>query len=305
MTMEFNLHTSVLANEVIDALKIAPNGIYVDCTIGRGGHVDLMLNKYPNITIIGIDKDLMAINFLKSKFEKNKNVYLVHDDFKNIESILKSLNIQKVNGFLFDLGVSSPQLDDPSRGFSYHHNARLDMRMNQQQSLDAFKVVNEYDEEDLIRIFKNYGEIKKPNKVVRAIIKQRQKTPIQTTFDLVKIIKENASKDMLTLAKHPAKRFFQAIRIEVNNELVFLSNCIKICFDYLLKNGTIAIISFHSLEDKIIKTTFNELINKNNLPSYLPIENFNCLTSKVIYPSELEIINNKRSRSAKLRILYK
>lgn len=305
MTMEFNLHTSVLANEVIDALKIAPNGIYVDCTIGRGGHVDLMLNKYPNITIIGIDKDLMAINFLKSKFEKNKNVYLVHDDFKNIESILKSLKIQKVNGFLFDLGVSSPQLDDPSRGFSYHHNARLDMRMNQQQSLDAFKVVNEYDEEDLIRIFKNYGEIKKPNKVVRAIIKQRQKTPIQTTFDLVKIIKENASKDMLTLAKHPAKRFFQAIRIEVNNELVFLSNCIKICFDYLLKNGTIAIISFHSLEDKIIKTTFNELINKNNLPSYLPIENFNCLTSKVIYPSELEIINNKRSRSAKLRILYK
>lgn len=305
MTMEFNIHTSVLANEVIDALKIAPNGIYVDCTIGRGGHVDLMLNKCPNITIIGIDKDLMAINFLKSKFEKNKNVYLVHDDFKNIESILKSLKIQKVNAFLFDLGVSSPQLDDPSRGFSYHHNARLDMRMNQQQSLDAFKVVNEYDEEDLIRIFKNYGEIKKPNKVVKAIIKQRQKTPIQTTFDLVKIIKENASKDMLTLAKHPAKRFFQAIRIEVNNELVFLSNCIKICFDYLLKNGTIAIISFHSLEDKIIKTTFNELINKNNLPSYLPIENFNCLTSKVIYPSELEIINNKRSRSAKLRILYK
>ncbi len=303
--MEFNLHTSVLINETIDALKIEPNGIYVDCTIGRGGHVDLMLAKYPNITIIGIDKDLTAINFLKSKFKANQNVYLIHDDFKNIKSILKTLKIKEVDGFLFDLGVSSPQLDDPLRGFSYHQNARLDMRMNQQQDLDAYKVVNEYTEKDLIRIFKSFGEIKKPNKVVKAIITKRQKTPIKTTYDLVEIIKNNASKDILILPKHPAKKFFQAIRIEVNNELTFLSNSIKTCFSYLSKKGVIAIITFHSLEDKIVKTTFNELINKFNLPSYLPIKNSNVLSTKIIYPSELEIKNNNRSRSAKLRILYK
>lgn len=302
---QFNNHNSVLLFESIEALNIVENGVYVDCTAGRGGHIDQILSQNKNNTIVVIDKDLDAISFLEEKYKHQKRVHIVHSDFKNIDTILNKLEISSVNGFLFDLGVSSPQLDNPIRGFSYKHDALLDMRMDQTQKIDAHHVVNHYSLNDLTRIFKLYGESKYALVVARAIVNERQKNQINTTYELVNIIKQAIPKSKQA-DKHPARVFFQAIRIEVNNELEDLDVAIKNCFKRLDSNGTIVIISFHSLEDKIVKNCFNEIINNNKLPSYIPLKNqTTTVYTKVVKPSKEETTNNNRARSAKLRILQK
>ena len=300
---QYNNHKSVLKIEAIDTLNIKENNIYVDCTAGRGGHIDQILKKNKNNIVIAIDKDLDAIDFLKEKYKSQKNVHVVYDDFKNITSILEKNNINKVDGFLFDLGVSSPQLDNPTRGFSYKHDSFLDMRMNQNEKLTAYEIVNNYPLDDLVNIFKKYGEMKNASIVAKKIVECRAKKDIKTTLELVNIIKTVCSGNA---SKHPARLVFQALRIEVNKELEGLDSTIITCFDRLNDNGVIAIITFHSLEDKIVKTTFHNLINKNNLPSYIPIAGTNDKSyTKSIKPSKEETIYNNRARSAKLRILVK
>ena len=297
------MHKSVLLNECIQNLNLKSNSVIVDCTLGYGGHSSEILKRIPNGLLYAFDQDKEAIQSANQRLSKiNYNYQIINDNFVNIDKYI----IDKVDGILFDLGVSSPQLDEDERGFSFHKNARLDMRMNRNQELDAYKVVNEYSLEDLNKIIRDYGEEKYSYSIAKAIIEKRKTQKIETTFELVEIIKE-AVPMKYKREHHPARKTFQAIRIEVNDELNVFRKALNKALKLLKVNGRICVITFHSLEDKICKNIFKSVteIDKNlkNMPvipdEYLP----NYKIIKTIEPSKEEIEKNKRSRSAKLRII--
>lgn len=309
--MEFK-HVSVLLNECIEALDIKKNGIYVDCTLGGAGHSSHIVSHLSKDGIlIGIDQDKDALKAAKERLKDFENVKYVHNNFYNIDSILNELNIDKVDGILADLGVSSYQLDEASRGFSYMQDAPLDMRMNRDNDLSAYQIVNNYSEDEISKIIKDYGEERFAKRIANFIVNRRTEKPIETTFELVDIIKAAIPAKMRRDGPHPAKRTFQAIRIEVNSELKILNKTIEDGVNKLNKGGRMAIITFHSLEDRIVKLKFRELENPCTCPREFPV----CVCGKVpvvkviskkgIAPTEKEIEENPRSRSAKLRIIEK
>ena len=306
--MEFH-HISVLLNECIEGLNIKPDGIYVDGTLGGGGHSYKICELLTTGKLIGIDQDINAINAAKERLNifKDKVIY-VNDNFVNIKKILNDLDIKKVDGVLLDIGVSSHQLDERERGFSYKSAAPLDMRMNTSSDLSAYEVVNNYSQKQLSDIIYNYGEERWAKRIAEFIVSQRQKRPIYDTYQLVRIIKkaipEGARKD----GPHPAKRTFQAIRIEVNKELEVLTSAISDITDVLNINGRLCIITFHSLEDRIVKNEFKKQENPCICPPEFPIcvcgkkSKGKVITRKPILPTDKEVSENHRSRSAKLRI---
>lgn len=303
-----NLHTSVLASESIALLNIKPDGVYVDATAGFGGHSQLILNQLSNQgKLICLDQDEVAINALKSKFANANNVTIIKANFSHYARVLSELNIKQVDGVIADLGVSSPMLDNASRGFSYHTEAKLDMRMDTNQELDAFQVVNYYSFKQLQDIFSEYGECHYAKTIANAIVNARQTKLIETTLELVEIIKSCLPNKELNKHKHPARVIFQAIRIEVNNELNVLKYFLIQAINSLKPNGVLSVISYHSLEDRIVKQTFNSFIT-SALPIEIPIKeqiNYQLTNKKPILPSQNEINNNHRSRSAKLRGIRK
>lgn len=293
-------HYSVMLNETLNALQINPNGIYVDLTLGRGGHSSEILKRLSTGLLISFDKDIQAIKESEPYLSKiGKNFKLIHSDFNKIKSELEKLGINSVDGILADIGVSSPQLDESERGFSYSKDGRLDMRMNQQQKMDAHYIVNNWNEEELTKIFREYADVMLPQRVAKSIISKR---PIDTTIQLVEIIRASLPAAIVR-KKNPAKAVFQAIRIAVNQELESLEKLVKIAPTLLKKDGVFAIITFHSIEDRIVKNEFKRLTEDNTgkLPIILDKE-FEVKTKK---PSKEELIENNRSRSAKLRILIK
>lgn len=294
-------HIPVLIKEVIDSLEIKENGIYVDLTLGRGGHSSEILKKLTTGKLIAFDKDLTAIQKSGEVLSKiNSNFILIHSDFKNLDMKLKEYGIDKVDGILIDLGVSSPQLDEAERGFSYNKEAKLDMRMDQTQKLDAYEIVNNYSEEQLVYILKNYADVMLPKRVAKGILEAR---PINTTLELVDVIKKSLPAKLVR-EKNPSKAVFQAIRIAVNNELDSLNQVLNQAIAKLNTNGKLAVISFHSIEDRIVKNFFGNLI-KSKIDSRLPIQEIKEWRVKIINPKKDEIENNRRSRSAKLRVLTK
>ena len=307
--MDFK-HTSVLLDECINGLNIKENGVYVDGTLGGAGHsLEICKKLSTEGLLIGIDQDEYAINTSTNKLEKyNDRIKIVRDNYSNFKSILANLNIERVDGVLLDLGVSSYQLDEGSRGFSYMQNAPLDMRMDQRQANTAKDIVNNYSQVELFNIIKNYGEEKFANSIVKNIIKSREERTIETTFELVEIIDKSIPKKFKIKGGHPAKRTFQAIRIELNKELEVLRETINTIIDSLQENGRLCIITFHSLEDRIVKQMFKENENPCTCPSDFPIcvckkESKGVVISrKPILPSEEEMENNSRAKSAKLRI---
>lgn len=304
-------HISVLLNESIQQLNIKKNGVYVDCTLGGGGHSSEILKRIPNGHLYAFDQDSFAINTADEKLKKIASNYtLINENFVNIKVALEEENVYGVDGILYDLGVSSFQLDIPERGFSYRFDGPLDMRMDQTAELDAYTVVNAYDEKSLVRILFEYGEEKFARLIARKIVSEREKKPIETTLELVEIIKKALPASALRNSSHPAKQTFQAIRIEVNHELDILKKALEDGLSLLNKNGRMVVITFHSLEDRIVKKLFKEkttLQLPKDLP-YIPegyeIE-FKLINSKVILPSESEISNNLRSHSAKMRVIEK
>lgn len=304
-------HISVLLNESIQQLNIKKNGVYVDCTLGGGGHSSEILKRIPNGHLYAFDQDSFAINTSDEKLKKIASNYtLINENFVNIKVALEEENVYGVDGILYDLGVSSFQLDIPERGFSYRFDGPLDMRMDQTAELDAYTVVNTYDEKSLVRILFEYGEEKFARLIARKIVSEREKKPIETTLELVEIIKKALPASALRNSSHPAKQTFQAIRIEVNHELDILKKALEDGLSLLNKNGRMVVITFHSLEDRIVKKLFKEkttLQLPKDLP-YIPegyeIE-FKLINSKVILPSESEISNNLRSHSAKMRVIEK
>jgi 16S rRNA (cytosine1402-N4)-methyltransferase len=299
------LHNPVLTNEVIKLFNINPSGTYVDCTAGFGGHSELMLKKLNNDgRLVCIDQDNEAISFLKNKFANDKRVQIVKDNFINVLTVLNQLNINEVDGVLADLGVSSVMFDKSNRGFSYLQNDYLDMRMDQTQKLNAHFVLNHYDAKQLQIIFREYGEVMDSKNVINNIIQYRKNKPIDTTFDFVNLIKDSIHKSILFKKKHPATKYFQAVRIEVNNELNNLKTFLEKVVRVLKHKGILLIISFHSLEDRIVKQYFNKLTS-SKIPKEVPIKNeiidFQLLNKKPILPTEHEVDTNHRSRSAKLR----
>lgn len=304
-------HISVLLNESIQQLNIKKNGVYVDCTLGGGGHSSEILKRIPNGHLYAFDQDSFAINTADEKLKKIASNYtLINENFVNIKVALEEENVYGVDGILYDLGVSSFQLDIPERGFSYRFDGPLDMRMDQTAELDAYTVVNTYDEKSLVRILFEYGEEKFARLIARKIVSEREKKPFETTLELVEIIKKALPASALRNSSHPAKQTFQAIRIEVNHELDILKKALEDGLSILNKNGRMVVITFHSLEDRIVKKLFKEkttLQLPKDLP-YIPegyeIE-FKLINSKVILPSESEISNNLRSHSAKMRVIEK
>lgn len=305
--MEFR-HIPVMYREVIEGLRIRPDGIYVDGTLGGAGHSEGILNRLgAQGRLIACDLDLSAIENAKVRLAEyqGKTTYL-HDDYKNLIAHLDRLNIPSISGALFDLGVSSPQIDTPERGFSYMKDAPLDMRMDVTQRLTAYDVVNGYEGAELIRIFREYGEERLAPKIAAAIVRERAKAPIETTLQLAALIERAYPKGKHT--GHPAKRVFQAIRIEVNGELEGLEAFIKAITLRLEKGGRIAVITFHSLEDRIVKNAFKELEKDCICDKRMPIctcgkrKEIEILTKKPIVASDEERQINKRSESAKLRI---
>lgn len=306
--MEFN-HKSVLLQECIEGLKIVPDGIYVDGTMGGAGHSKEIVKRLSKDGIlIGIDRDTEALKVAQDRLKEFKNVKYVHDNHDNIKEILKELEIDKVNGILLDLGVSSYQIDTEKRGFSYMLNSELDMRMDQTQSLTAKKIINNYSEEKLARIIYEYGEEKYSRQIAKKIIEARAKKEIKTTAELVEIIK-SATTHYDKKAGHPAKRTFQAIRIEVNNEIEPLYNAVMNAIDCLKPGGRLCIITFHSLEDRAVKNAYADATGKCTCPKELPYcvcgakKIGKIINKKPIIASMNEQEENSRSKSAKLRIL--
>ena len=306
--MEFK-HTPVMLDEVIDGLKIKKDGIYVDCTLGGAGHSLEIVKRLDEGKLIGIDQDIDAINVAKEVLKEYENkVYIVNDNFKNAKKILGELDIKKVDGILLDLGVSSYQLDKGERGFSYNQDAILDMRMDKDSDITAWNVINEYSQKDLEKIIWEYGEERWAKRISEFIVAEREHTPIDTTLDLVSIIKKAIPKGARSTGHHPAKKTFQAIRIEVNDELNILKESINNLCSVLKPKGRICIITFHSLEDRIVKNTFKELNQDCICPPNIPIcvcdkeKELDIITKKPIIPTKEELNLNPRSRSAKLRI---
>ena len=308
-------HITVLLNEAVDGLNIKPNGTYVDCTLGGGGHSGLILSKLSeNGKLYSFDQDITAINFNKDKFKKENElgkINFIKSNFRNISEELNKRNILGVDGILYDLGVSSPQFDNADRGFSYNYDAPLDMRMDQSQSLTARDVVNDWSYEQLVRIFFRYGEEKFAKSIARRIEKVRQQTPIETTGQLVDLIKEAIPAKARRKGGHPAKKTFQAIRIAVNDELGALEESLEQALDLLNPGGRISVITFQSLEDRLVKVMFKQKTSLPELPPGLPVipdsqkVEYKLITRKPIVPSEDEITHNNRAHSAKLRIIEK
>ena len=302
-------HYSVLLKESIEYLNIKPDGIYVDGTLGMGGHSFEIASALDTGKLISFDKDSDAIEYSKNRLGcfGDKIIY-IHDDFRNIDSVLNNLEISKVDGMLFDFGVSSPQLDNAERGFSYMTDSPLDMRMNSDNSLTAADIVNEWSEEDIKKILWDYGEERYAKKIAALIIKERSEAYIATTFKLTEIIKKAMPPQALREKQHPAKRTFQALRIAVNDELGAIDDMMSIAPDYLNSGGRLCAISFHSLEDRIIKKAINARENGCTCPREAPIcvcgfeQTLKSITRKPIMPSPAELLENPRSRSAKLRV---
>lgn len=297
------MHISVLLNESIESLNIKGNGKYIDATLGYAGHSSEILRRLEKEGFLfAFDQDEEAVKFSTEKLNKiNNNFKIFHTNFKNMKEYID----EKVDGILFDLGVSSPQLDETERGFSYHNDAPLDMRMDKRQKLTAYDVVNNYNLEKLIKIFYEYGEEKYSRNIAREIIKNR---PINTTLELAEIIKSSVPEKYRNSA-HPARKVFQAIRIEVNQELEILEQALLDAFSLLNSGGRISVITFHSLEDRIVKNVFKKLTEEDEVSKKLPTTKTNqkakLITKKPIIPSEKELEKNRRSRSAKLRVIEK
>ncbi len=301
------MHKSVLLEECLEYLNIQENSTIVDCTLGYGGHSSNILKKIKRGFLFAFDQDEEAINYSKKRLDEiSDNYEIIKSNFENIKEELNKRNIKKVNGILYDIGVSSPQLDEDYRGFSFHKDAHLDMRMDQTKPFSAYELVNTYEYKDLVRIFKEYGEEKYATSIAKNIIKERQTKPIETTLELVEIIK-NSVPEKYKREKHPARKVFQAIRIEVNDELGVFERSLKDALDLIDINGRICVITFHSLEDKICKEVFKSVseIDKNikKLPiipeEYQP--KFKTIAN--IKPSKQELEENARARSAKLRVI--
>lgn len=303
-------HKSVLLDECIENLNIKENGIYVDATLGYAGHSSEILKRIPHGFLYGFDQDDFAISKSEERLSKlGGNYQIIKSNFVNLKTELNKYDVNSVDGFLFDLGVSSVQIDDGDRGFSFHRDAKLDMRMDTSKSFSAYDVVNTYSYNDLVRILRDYGEEKYATSIAKNIVKERNLKPIETTFELVEIIRKSMPYKA-TRESHPARRSFQAIRIEVNNELEVLKDGLKQAMELLAVNGRICVISFHSLEDKIVKKIFAEYSeipnNMKNLPfipeEYMPKYK---IISKGIIASSNELEENSRAHSARLRVIEK
>ncbi len=302
-------HISVLLNESISSLNLKENSIVVDCTLGYGGHSSNILERIKKGYLFAFDQDSEAIRHSTSRLKEiGTNFTIIKSNFVNLKEELAKLNIFKVDAILFDLGVSSPQLDEKERGFSFHEDAPLDMRMDRESTLTAYDVVNSYSKEELVRIFTDYGEDKFARNIANKIIEYRNTKNIETTLELVEIIK-TAVPMKFRLDKHPARQIFQAIRIEVNHELDVLESALKQALELLNVGGRVVVITFHSLEDRIVKRYFKEKTEIDskikglpNIPDeYLP--DFKLVYNKAILPSTKELDDNPRSRSAKLRVI--
>ena len=310
--MEFK-HVSVLFDECMEGLNIKPDGIYVDGTLGGGGHSSGICEKLgPNGTLIGIDRDQDALNAASKRLEKyNCNKIFVQSNYSDIASVLEDLEIDEIDGALLDLGVSSFQLDNPERGFSYMNDAPLDMRMSQSDSFTAADVVNDYDKKELTNIISKYGEERWASRIADFIVKAREDKPLESTFELVDVIKAAIPASARRTGPHPAKRTFQAIRIEVNDELGQLERAVEEFCDVLAPKGRLCIITFHSLEDRIVKDIFNQRANPCTCPKEFPVcvcgkkADIKKVTGKPIVSSEEELEVNPRARSAKLRVAQK
>ena len=301
------MHKTVLLNEAIDNLNLKEDGIYVDCTLGFGGHSGLVLKRVKRGFLFAFDQDEMAIEFSKKKLsEISDNFEIIKSNFVSLKEELNKRNIDYVDGFVFDLGVSSPQLDITERGFSYHNDARLDMRMDTSKEFSAYNVVNEYSYEELVRIFREYGEEKYATSIAKNIVRERESKCIETTLELVDIIKKSMPMKAMR-DSHPARRVFQAIRIEVNNELEVLKAALSSALNMLNVGGRISVITFHSLEDRIVKEIFKKYSevdgNLSKLPfipdEYLP--KYKIIAN--ITPSKEELEDNNRARSSRLRVI--
>lgn len=303
------MHYSVMLKEVIDNLNLKDTGIYVDATLGYAGHTGEILKRVKRGFIFAFDQDINAINYSKEKLSKiGSNFLLIKSNFLYMKEELAKQNISSVDGIVFDLGVSSPQLDTKERGFSYHFDSRLDMRMDLDNPISAYEVVNNYSESDLTRIISTYGEEKHAKSIAKNIVKARNIKPIETTLELVDVIKKSMPyKD--TINKHPAKKTFQAIRIEVNHELDILETSLKNALSLLNVGGRMVVITFHSLEDRIVKQVFKEVSSVDPVVASLPVipdayqPDFKLVTDKVILPSKEELEENNRSHSSKLRVI--
>lgn len=304
------MHKSVLLEESIDGLNIKEDGVYVDCTLGFGGHSSEILKRLKKGLLIAIDQDDMAIEASRERLSKiSDNYEIIKCNFVKMKEELLKRGISKVDGILFDLGVSSPQLDIDSRGFSYHHDAKLDMRMDQSKEFSAYDVVNTYDYDKLVKIFREYGEEKYAPSIARKIIQYREDKPIETTLELVDIIKSGMPYKAMR-DSHPARKVFQAIRIEVNDELNVLEKALEDAISLLNVKGRICVITFHSLEDRIVKNIFrkySEVPNEIKKLPFVPDEYQPVIKiiSKGIVPSEKELEENNRARSSRLRIAEK
>ena len=303
-------HISVMLKETIDYLNIKEDGVYVDCTLGGAGHALYLLNQLNDEgRLIAIDQDTTAIENAKIVLKDHLHkVTFVHSNFRELPQILNDLDIEKVDGIYYDLGVSSPQLDVPERGFSYHHDAKLDMRMDQTQELTAYEVVNEWSFEDLVRIFHRYGEEKFAKQIARRIEQNRNQKEIETTLELVDSIKEGIPAKARRKGGHPAKRVFQAIRIAVNDELAAFEDSLEQAIELVKVGGRISVITFHSLEDRLCKQMFQEYEKGPEVPRGLPIipeaytPKLKRVNRKPIIASDEDTENNNRARSAKLRV---
>ncbi|MEE0944483.1 MAG: 16S rRNA (cytosine(1402)-N(4))-methyltransferase RsmH [Clostridia bacterium] len=309
--MEF-AHISVLLNESVDALKLKDDGIYADGTLGGGGHSEEILKRNSSLRLIGIDRDTEAIAAAGKRLTPySDRITLVNSNFANIKEVLQNLGIERIDGAVLDLGVSSYQLDNAERGFSYMKEAHLDMRMNQNDTKSAYDVVNTYDRNALCDIFYRYGEEKWSKRIAEFIVKRRETKPIETTKELADIILAAVPAGARDRGSHPAKRVFQAIRIEVNGELEILKNAITDFVSCLNKGGRLAVITFHSLEDRIVKQCFSELAAGCTCPKDFPVcvcgkqPAVKIITKKPLLPSEEEQTYNSRSKSAKLRVIQK
>lgn len=309
--MELGVHESVLKDETIELLNIKEDGVYVDCTLGRAGHALEMAKRLNERgLLIGFDQDEEAIEAAEKTLAPYP-VMLIHANFRHLKDELAKRGIFEVDGVLFDLGVSSPQLDEAERGFSYQKNAKLDMRMDTRQALTAYEIVNTWSYEDLVHVFFTYGEERFSKQIARNIEKRRKTKPIETTFELVDIIKESIPAPARRRGGHPAKRTFQALRIAVNDELNSFNDALHQAAELLSISGRIAVITFHSLEDRICKAAFRKWSTEMDAPRGLPVlpeehkAPFRIITKKPVVPSEEEIRLNHRARSAKLRVAEK
>lgn len=305
--MSFN-HVTVLLNETVDNINVKKGGIYADFTLGGGGHTSLILDR--GGIVVGIDRDITAIENARKRF-RGQSFTAVHDNFSNIKDIAKRLDIEAFDAIVADLGVSSPQLDDAQRGFSYMQDAPLDMRMNREDTLTAKEVVNTYSSQELFRVISSYGEERWASRIVDFIIEYRAKKSIETTFELVDIIKAAIPLGARKDGPHPAKRTFQGIRIEVNGELKILDKAVRDGVELLKKGGRMGVITFHSLEDRIVKSAFSDLEKGCTCPKDFPVcvcgnkPQIKNVTRKPIIPTDEELNANPRARSSKLRVVEK